>query len=473
MSHHKNIIIGAGPAGLAAGHELAKKGKQVLILEKEAQVGGLCRTVNFKGYKFDFGGHRFFTKNPEVEKFWKDILKEDFLIRQRLSRIYYQKKFFAYPVKVMDALKKLGLVESFLIGLSLFYTKFKKLFIRKKEKTFEDWVVNRFGTRLFNHFFKSYTEKLWGISVNELGADWAAQRMKDLSLTQLLKSIVFKSKEGQIKSLIEEFQYPKYGPGMLFEKVAEEIKNLGGEIKLNTDLKQVIHKDNKIQKIIIQDENDEQQELTADNFISSVPLNIMLKKLTPVMPDEIKELVDKMRFRAFFDVCLIVNKKNIIDDNWIYVHEPEVDLLRLQNFKNWSPFMSSDKNKTPIGAEYVCWPNDELWDKSDDELIVIAKRELEKIGLIDSKLIEDAMVIKNKYAYPVYHLDYKDDLEKIFKYLSDFKNLQMIGRSGLYRYNNMDHSILTGFYAARNIMGEQNNILNINADEEYHEENKS
>lgn len=465
----KIVIIGAGPAGLAAAYRLAKDGQDVLVLEKEDYVGGLCHTVDYQGYKFDFGGHRFFTKDKEVQKFWQDIIGDDFLRRPRLSRIYYQKKFFAYPIKLIDALSKLGLVESFMIALSLFWVRIKRIWKDKPEITFEDWVVNRFGQRLFNHFFKSYTEKLWGISVKEVGADWAAQRIKDLSILQLLKSILFKSKEGQIKTLIEEFEYPKYGPGMLFNRVADKIKEAGGKIQLNTRLVKIVHKNNKIQKVVVRDSDGNSEDITADNFISSVPLNSMLRKLDTLPPLEIMKLVDKMRFRCFFDVCLIVNQKDIFPDNWIYVHEPAVNLLRVQNFKNWSPFMTPDENKTPIGAEYVCWDMDKLWQMDDQELINLAVVELETIGLLNKDLVQDGIVIRNKYAYPVYHLDYKQDLDKIFSYLSKFENFQTIGRSGLYRYNNMDHSILTGFYAARNVMGDNYNILEINADEEYHE----
>jgi protoporphyrinogen oxidase len=466
----KVVIIGAGPAGLAAAYELTKQGGyDVLILEKENQVGGLCLTADFQDFKFDLGGHRFFTKNQEVQKFWEEVLGEDFLIRPRLSRVYYRKKFFAYPIKITDALPKLGLWETFLSGLSLLKIRLQRIFKNKPEITFEDWVVNRFGERLFKHFFKSYTEKLWGVSVKELGADWAAQRLKDLSLWQLIKGFLVKPKEGQIKSLIEKFHYPKYGPGQLYRRVAEKIEALGGRIFLNTEMLEIINNDGKIEKIIIKNKEGVTEEIVGDEFISSVPLNEMLKKMRPVPPVDILGLVAKMRFRSFFDVCLIVNKKEVFPDNWIYVHEPEVSLLRTQNFKNWSPFMTPDDNKTPIGAEYVCWETDELWQKSDEELVKLATKDLEKIGLVASNLVAGGMVIRNKFAYPVYHLDYKKDLEQIFAYLAQFKNFQTIGRSGLYRYNNMDHSILTGFYAARNILGDHCNVLAVNADEEYQE----
>ncbi len=466
----KTIIIGAGSAGLAAGWELSRNGQPVLLVEKEKEVGGLCQTFDLDGYKFDFGGHRFFSKQSEVRKFWEEILGENLLTRKRLSRIYYRKKFFMYPIKLGDALGKLGLVESFFIGASLILTRAKRLWNHKKEITFEDWVVNRFGRRLFNHFFKSYTEKVWGMSVKELGADWAAQRMKDISLFQILKSVFIKLRPGQIKSWIEEFQYPKYGPGMLYDKVAQQIKERGGKIELGKSIEKIIHKDWVVEKVVVKDENGNARELAADNVISSMPLNLMLNLLSPAPPEHILALVKKMRFRSFFDVCLIINKKDIFPDNWIYVHEPEVSLVRVQNFKNWSSFMCPDENKTNIGVEYICWDSDNLWKTKDGDLVALAAMELEQIGLVDSVLIERGFVMRSRYAYPVYHLNYKEDLDKIFAYLSGFKNLQTIGRAGLYRYNNMDHSILSGFYAARNILGGKTyNILEINADEDYSE----
>lgn len=465
----KVIIIGAGPAGLAAGYELVKNGHQVTILELEKQIGGLCRTVDFQGYKFDFGGHRFFTKNKEVEKFWRDLLGTEFLKRPRLSRIYYRRRFFAYPIKLFDALSKLGLWESCLCFFSLISSRWRLHFHPKPEVTFEDWVVNRFGQRLYQHFFKSYTEKLWGISTAELGADWAAQRLKDTSLLAVLKSFFVKTKA---KSWIEEFDYPKFGPGMMYEALAQKIRDLGGQILLGQEVISLEHGGDSISKVIIRASGGDTQELLADKFISSVPLNIMLRMLSPRIPEDVNALVSKMRFRAFFDVCLIVNKKELFPDNWIYVHEPAVKLLRVQNFKNWSPAMTADKNKTPIGAEYVCWMGDELWNQSDDELVALAKKELAAVGLLSGDEVESGFVIRSGFAYPVYHLDYQDDLRLVFDYLKQFKNFQTIGRSGLFRYNNMDHSILTGFYAARNIMGDRYNVLDINTDDEYHESEK-
>jgi len=473
MENKKTIIIGAGPAGLATGWELVKYNQSAELFEGGYQIGGLCATFDYNGFKYDFGGHRFFTKQDEVQKIWEEIMGDSFLVRNRLSRIYYQKKFFDYPIKIGNALKQLGLIESALVGLSLISVRISRRLKHKEEVTFEDWIVSRFGRRLFNHFFKSYTEKLWGISVKELGADWAAQRMKDISLLQVLKSVIIKSKPGKIKSWINKFNYPKYGPGMLYSKMGEMIEDKGGKINLNQFVKRIVHNNSLIEKIVVIDKNGEEREISADNYVSSMPLNIMLRSLSPAPPKDILKLVDKMRFRALFDVCLIVNKKEIFPDNWIYVHEPDVHLLRVQNFKNWSPFMSPDDNKTNIGAEYVCWEGDELWSKSDEELVELAKKELSQVGLVDNNLVESGIVIRNKYAYPVYHLDYKEDLDKIFKYLSRFKNFQAIGRSGLYRYNNMDHSILTGLYAARNIMGGDYDILKVNADEEYHEVKKN
>lgn len=468
----KIAIIGTGPSGLSAAWELMEKGNEALILEQEEFIGGLCRTFDYRGYKFDLGGHRFFTKQPEVEKFWQDLMGDDFMTRNRLSRIYYHKKFFAYPIKLGDAFAKLGIWESFLIGLSLMGSRLRRIGKHDKEITFEDWVVNRFGRRLFNHFFKSYTEKLWGISVKELGADWAAQRMKDLSLLTILKTFIIKPKHGQVKSLIEKFQYPKYGPGMFYERLAEKLQERGAEIKLQHKVIKISHEGESVKSITVKNNLGQEEEIISDFYLSSMPLTAMLKAMSPAPPAEIMALAEKMRFRSFFDVCLIINKPEMFPDNWIYVHEPEVSLIRVQNFKNWSPFMVPDASKTNIGAEYVCWDTDELWLKSDEELIKLAVKELELVGLVDSGLVEDGAVIRDRFAYPVYHLDYQKDLAAIFAYLAQFKNFQTIGRSGLYRYNNMDHSILTGFYAARNIMGGNYDLLKVNADEEYHETGK-
>ncbi len=461
------IIMGAGPSGLAAGWELIKSDYAVEFFEAEEKIGGLCATHSCDGFKYDLGGHRFFTKVEEVNRIWNEIMGEDFLVRNRLSRIYYRKKFFHYPIKLLDVLRQLGVVEGLLIFLSLLRVRLIGLFYKKEEKSFEDWVIKRFGSRLFNHFFKSYTEKLWGVSVKELGADWAAQRMKGISLLNVLKSLAINKRSGQVKSWIDKFNYPKYGPGMLYEKMGRLIENQGGKINLNQKIKSIVHNNSSIDKVIVANTSGKETEVSADYYISSIPLNKLLESLSPRPPEEVVKVAKNLRFRAFFDVCLIVNKKEVFPDNWIYVQDPGVKAIRVQNFTNWSPFMSPDEDKTNIGVEYACWEGDELWSQSDSELIDLAKEELSRIGLVDSRLIEGGLVIRNKYAYPVYHLDYKKDLEDIFLYLSQFKNFQLIGRSGLYRYNNMDHSILTGLYAARNIMGGDYNVLNVNADEEY------
>ena len=463
----QTIILGAGPAGLAAAYELAKAGKQVLVLEKQNQVGGLCRTIERDGFRFDLGGHRFFTKSEEVQKFWQKILVDDFLKRPRLSRIYYRKKFFKYPIQMGDALKKLGLAESVLSALSLIKVKIKRIFIKKKEVSFEDWVTSRFGERLFNHFFKSYTEKVWGISTKELGADWAAQRLKDISLWQVLKSFIFKPKKGKVKSWINEFGYPKFGPGQMYEEISKQIEKMGGEVILDSEVVGIKHEGGKIKEVIVRNKRGESETFAGENFIVSLPLTVFLKILEPEIPQEINDLKHKLRFRSFFDVCLVVNKEKIFPDTWIYVHEPNVKLVRVQNFKNWSPFMTADKNKTNLAAEYICWESDDLWQKGDDELVELGKKEITQLGLVDLNLIEKGFVIRNSHAYPVYHLDYQKDLKIIFEYLKGFKNLQLIGRSGMYRYNNMDHSILTGFYAARNLLGEKHDVFTVNADEEY------
>lgn len=452
----KTVILGAGPAGLGAGLELVKNGQEVAILEKDSQVGGLSKTINYKDYYFDIGGHRFFTKNKDVEKLWQDLLSENFIKRKRLSRIYYQKKFFKYPLEPFDALLKVGFNQGLLIGLSYLKTKIFFPFI-KKEDNFAQWVSNRFGKRLFETFFKSYTEKLWGISTKDLSADWAAQRIQNLSLWRAIKDSIFKRKNKKIKTLIEEFNYPIKGPGMMYQKMADGIKR-NGEISLNNEVKEIYYQNN----LIISANG-----IKADYFISSIPINQFVFGLKPRVPIEILEAAKKLRFRDFVSINLIIDQENIFPDNWIYIQDPEVKLGRIQNFKNWSPALVPDQNKTSLGLEYFCFSGDNFWSSKDKDLINLAKSELEKIGLIKKEKIIEGFVIRVANAYPIYYGNYKEPLKKIIDYLKEFKNMQTVGRQGMFRYNNMDHAIYSGMLAARNILGGNYDIFNINANAEY------
>lgn len=460
------VVIGAGPAGLSAAYELAKRNLHPLVLEGRDKVGGLSRTENYQGYHFDMGGHRFFTKVKEVNEMWGAVLNGNFLRRPRLSRIYYNSKFFSYPLKPLNALVGLGFWESTWILLS--YLKWQ-IFPYRQEDTFEQWVTNRFGKRLFQTFFKTYTEKVWGIPCSELKAEWAAQRIKDLSLKTALVSMFLKPKK-TIKTLIEEFDYPRLGPGMMWKAVQEEIERRNGRVQLNSDVVQINRTGNRIDSIVISDSGD-QKTIQGTHFISSMPLSDFVKRLKPEAPSEVLKAAEGLKYRDFLTVCLIVNKPELFPDNWIYVHDPAVRVGRIQNFKNWSPDMVPDLSKTSLGLEYFCSEGDELWNMQDGDLIELGKREVQRIGVANYSDIESGCVFRVPKSYPVYDSDYRESLATLKKFVSSFDNFQTVGRNGLHRYNNQDHAMLTGMLAVRNLaLGEQNDLWSVNADQEYHEE---
>jgi protoporphyrinogen oxidase len=466
IAEKRVVIIGAGPAGLTAAYELAKQNLRPIILEKGDKVGGLARTESYKGFYFDIGGHRFFTKVQEVKRMWREVLGPDFLRRPRLSRIYYNGKFFDYPLKPINALFGLGLWESIRIGLSYLRWQISPY---RYEESFEQWVTNRFGKRLFEIFFKSYTEKVWGISCSELKAEWAAQRIKDLSLKTVLLSMFFKPKN-TIKTLIDQFDYPRRGPGMMWNGVKETIEKRGGEVRVNTGVVG-IHRNGKGIESVVVGCNGHKETIRGTHFISSMPVTEFINKLDPPAPPAVLKAAGKLKYRDFLTVCLIVNKPNLFPDNWIYIHDPEVKVGRIQNFKNWSLDMVPDPAKTSLGLEYFCTEGDELWNISDDELINLSRRELERIGLVSAADIEDGCVFRVPKAYPIYDSDYRDYLAIVRDFVGTLENYQTIGRNGLHRYNNQDHAMLTGMLAVRNLIyGENNNLWSVNADQEYHEE---
>jgi len=460
------VIIGAGPAGLSAAYELAKLKQHPIVLEKSDQVGGIARTESYKGFSFDMGGHRFFTKNLEVKKLWREILGQDFLRRPRLSRIYYNRKFFHYPLKPLNALAGLGIWQSLLVVLS--YLKWQ-LFPNPREESFEQWVTNRFGKRLFDIFFKSYTEKIWGIPCTELKAEWAAQRIKNLSLKTVLLSMFVEPKVS-IKSLIDEFDYPRRGPGMMWNAVKEQIEQKGGLVRTNTGVV-MIHMNGKGVKSVVVSSNGHQEVLQGSHFISSMPVTEFVTKLDPPAPPEVLQAANKLKYRDFLTVGLIVDRPELFPDNWIYVHEPDVKVGRIQNFKNWSSDMVPDPAKTSLGLEYFCSEGDALWKMSDAELIELGKRELDHIGLALPSEIVDGCVFRVPKAYPIYDSEYRDYLAIIKEFVGTLDNCQTIGRNGLHRYNNQDHSMLTGMLAVRNLtLGEKNDLWSVNGEQEFHEE---
>ena len=460
------VIIGAGPAGLTAAYELTKRNVCPIVIEKRNIVGGLARTESYKGFYFDMGGHRFFTKAPEVKRMWHEILGKDFLRRPRLSRIYYKKKFFNYPLKPFNALKGLGLLESLLIILS--YLRWQ-IFPYRREDTFEQWVTNRFGKRLFQAFFKGYTEKVWGIPCSELKAEWAAQRIKDLSLKTAVLNMFLKPKK-TIKTLIEEFEYPRFGPGMMWNAVRHQIEKVGGTVRMETDVAEIHRKGNCIESVLVSC-NSHTETVNGTDFISSMPITEFIKKLNPSPPPAVLQAAEKIHYRDFLTVCLVVNKPELFPDNWIYIHDPDVKVGRIQNFKNWSPEMVPDPAKTSLGLEYFCTEGDELWNMADAELIELGKREVDRVGLASYTDIEDGCVCRVPKAYPVYDSDYRDYLVTVREFIDGLENFQTIGRNGLHRYNNQDHAMLTGMLAVRNLtLGEENDLWNVNTDHEYLEE---
>lgn len=467
MDNEKAIlIIGAGPAGLGAGYELAKNDVKVTIVESENHPGGIARTVRYKNFWFDLGGHRFFSKNEEINNIWQQLLGNDFLTVSRLSRIYYANKFFFYPIKFSNALFNLGIWESFRVLVSYICARLKPI---RPEVSFADWVSNRFGPRLFEIFFKTYTEKVWGIDCRTLSRDWAAQRIKGLSFSEVVKNSILRPKRTRIKTLISQFHYPVYGPGMMWEAIVKFITEKNGDILYNKKVTKIVQRNNGYEVAIIDRLTGKSEKIFTEYLISSMPLNDFLKSLEPAPTEDIKDIARRLSFRSFLVAAMIVKRKHIFPDQWIYIHSPEVLVGRIQNVKNWSSAMVPEE-VTLLGMEYFCNEGDNFWNQSDEEIMNLAAKEIVKLGFARPEEIEKGMVVRVKNAYPVYYLGFKNDLEEIRKFIVSLKNVQVIGRSGLYRYNNMDHSMLTGIYAARNYLGRNYNVWDVNIEEEYLEE---
>lgn len=466
----KVIIFGAGPAGLTAAYEACKRGLLPLVFEKDREVGGISKTVNYKDYLFDIGGHRFFTKYDEVKKIWYEILGDNFITRPRLSRIYYNNKFFFYPIKLLNALMNLGLVNSFLVVSSYLYSQVNPY---RNVANFEEWVSNKFGKKLFTIFFKTYTEKVWGISCKEIQADWAAQRIKSLSLGKAILNSIGFLRKGRITTLIDEFQYPRKGPGQMWNMAKELVEKQGGKVELNSKLVRLNRKRDRIASALIKS-NGSLQEISGDHFLSTVPLRELVQAIKPAAPGDVLDAARRLRYRDFFTVSLVIKKPSIFPDNWIYVHSPEVKVGRIQNFKNWSPEMVPDPQMTSLGLEYFCFESDDLWKRDNKELVELGIAEISRLKFASRKQVIDGLVIRSPKTYPIYDEGYRERVEIIKNYLSQIKNLQTMGRNGLHRYNNQDHSMLSAIMAVSNILGAKHSVWEINVDDEYHEiaENK-
>lgn len=469
MQSYPVVIIGGGPAGLTAGYELMKHGVKSVVLEKADKVGGISRTETYKGYRFDIGGHRFFTKVGEVQAVWKEILGHDFIQTPRMSRIYYDGKFYDYPLSLFKTLKNLGLIRSCLILLSYLKVKLQQLMnLRPEPETFEEWVTDCFGERLYRIFFKTYTEKVWGIPCNQIRADWAAQRIQNMSLTQAVLNALFGSQNA--KSLIKTFDYPRLGPGMMWERCQEILERAGSPVQLQTEIVKVQREGRRITKVIAK-QGDRTFELVGDHFINSMPISALAHRLDPAPPDHVLEAARGLRYRDFLIVALIIDQPNLFPDNWLYIHSPEFQVGRIQNFKNWSPEMVPDASKTCLGMEYFCSEGDDIWQMADADLIKLAFQEAVKLDLgIKPGDLEDGCVIRQRKAYPVYDGEYRQHLQVLQDYFQTFENLQTVGRNGMHRYNNQDHSMLTALLAARNVLGEDHDLWNVNVERSYHED---
>jgi protoporphyrinogen oxidase len=473
---NKAIIIGAGPAGLTAAYELAKRGQHLVVLESDPEyVGGISRTVSYHGYRFDIGGHRFFSKSREVEDLWTEILGPNMLQCPRSSKICYRGAFYAYPLKPFDALSKLGLIESMLCVLSFLYARINPT---KDPRSFEDWVVNQFGRRLFRIFFKTYTEKVWGMSCTEISADWAAQRIKGLSLGSAIKNALLPKKQPKnhgkaVKTLIDTFRYPRLGPGMMWETCAKKVRSMGGEVLLGRTVAGCKYdEETRTWSVSAKTTDGRTEEYCGEHVISSMPIRQLVAQIEPRLPETALRSAQSLRYRDFLTVGLILRERNRFQDNWIYIHDPNVKVGRVQNYKSWSPEMVPDANHCCYGLEYFCFEGDGLWTTPDEDLLALAANELEQVQLAVAADVVDGCVIRQPKAYPVYDDDYKLHVDAIRQALDTHcPNLHLVGRNGMHKYNNQDHAMMTALLAARNVLADEKkyDVWAVNEDGEYHE----
>lgn len=468
------VIAGGGPAGLTAAYELTRHAHPCVVLESDPHlVGGISRTDEYKGYRFDIGGHRFFSKSEEVNRIWHEVLGSELIERPRLSRIYYNRQFFHYPLKPAEALLKLGPWTSARVLAS--YLKAQAAPIQP-ERSFEDWVVNRFGRMLFEIFFKTYTEKVWGLSTSEISADWAAQRIKGLNLWRAVANALVGGLRGGedgtvIKTLIDRFLYPKLGPGQMWEAVRDRVVADGGSVQLDRRVSRIDHDGEQVNAFVTTDSRGQVTRYKGQHFLSTLPIRHLINALSPQPPQAVIDAANSLKYRDFLTVVLIVDRAHVFDDNWIYIHEPDVKLGRIQNFKNWSPHLVPDPSKTSLGLEYFCFEGDDLWSMPDQDLIALGRREIDAIGLVPSDQVIDGCVVRMPKAYPVYDDDYQTHLATIRDWLRTLSNLELAGRNGMHKYNNQDHSMMTALLAARNILGQGcYDTWKVNTDAEYHEE---
>ena len=472
------VIMGAGPAGLTAAYELRRANVPVTVIERDPKfVGGISRTVESRGYRFDIGGHRFFSKSQEIEDLWTEILGAEMLTCARLSRIFYQGKYFDYPLKAGNALRNMGPVETIRCMASYAWARIHPV---KDPKNLEDWVSNQFGHRLFSIFFKTYTEKVWGMSTKELSADWAAQRIKGLNLSQAIRSALIpqrakkgNGREGVIKTLVDEFRYPRLGPGQMWERAADILAQQGHPVMMGHDVVAIRHGGGRVTRIVSRDTTTGvEQETQGEHFISTLPIRELINKCDPALPPHVVEAANSLKYRDFLTVAVVINKEHVFPDNWIYIHDPQAVVGRIQNFKNWSSAFVPDPATTCLGLEYFCFEGDGLWQMDDDALVDLARKDLTRLKMCRPDDILWGTVVRQPKAYPVYDDVYKQHLAVIRDYLRlEMPNLHLVGRNGMHHYNNQDHSMMTALLVARNIAtGTTYDPWKVNTDAEYHEE---
>lgn len=457
-------MLGAGPAGLTAAYVLAQHGHEATVFEADGVVGGIAKTVEFEGYRFDLGGHRFFTKLAPIDRLWRALLGDDFLLRPRLSRIYYQGKFLTYPLVAREVIGRLGMVESARCALSYFATKLRRT---PEPTTFEEWVTGQFGRRLYHSFFRSYTEKVWGIPGSEIQSAWAAQRIKNFSFTRAVLGLV--GIRRNVTTLIEEFQYPRLGPGQMWEAFASRVEERGIPVRLNHRCTAIRHDEGRVTSIVV-GTNGHQQEYAVDAVLSSIPLSELVLSLDPPPPPDVLDAARGLRYRDLVLVALVTADPEPFPDNWIYLHDPETQAGRVQNFGAWSESMVVP-GTTCLGVEYFCFEGDEIWEMRDDEAVAFAAAELGAIGLLDPEHVVEGVKVRVPRAYPMYDLGYDGRVAILREYVESFENLQTFGRNGLHRYNNQDHSMWTAILAALNLMrGTSFDVWSVNTEAAYHEE---
>jgi len=469
-------IIGAGPAGLTAAYQLTKLGYSVTVIEKDpVYVGGISRTVEHDGFRFDIGGHRFFSKSKEVVDLWNEILPDDFIERPRMSRIYYEGKFYSYPLRGFEALMNLGIWRSAMCMLS--YAK-AKAFPTKNPRSFEQWVVNQFGHKLYSIFFKTYTEKVWGMPCDEMSADWAAQRIKGLSLggaviDGLKRSLGLNKRRNDgmtVKTLLETFRYPRQGPGMMWDAARDKVIAGGNRVLMGTALHQISQDQATGRWRVAARRGDEMLTINAGHVISSAPMRELAGRIHP-LPATLPNALD-LNYRDFLTVALMIRSDDLFPDNWIYIHDPRVKVGRVQNFRSWSPEMVPDEALACVGLEYFCFEGDGLWSASDDDLVALATKELATLGLADPATVVGGRVVRQEKAYPVYDDAYRTNVEEMRGELeARYPTLHLVGRNGMHRYNNQDHAMMTAMLTVRNIQAGERvyDIWAVNEDAEYHE----